>query len=254
MSNAANFPPPNPINRPNQFQKSFFPFGAFLFDDPNTTASPAVRMAPGWTFVGGGASGAVLSVDGRVGAVTLSDLYDALGAASTVQGNLTTHIGTIGNGAHMPVAGITDGNVAGGAAIAWGKISKSGATASDVGAEASNANLDAIAALTFLANNLLLLTGGGTTAVGQLVDAYVSNAAAIAWAKISKIGAVASDVGAASTAEVVANVSDGLMIASDKGKLDRLNVPLPSFLTMTKRERFLAAINRNPFSKRRLFS
>lgn len=34
---------------------------------------------------------AVTSVDGRVGVVTLSDLYDASGAAATVAGNLSTH-------------------------------------------------------------------------------------------------------------------------------------------------------------------
>lgn len=46
---------------------------------------------------------AVTSVDGRVGTVSLTDLYDAAGAAATVQGNLTTH-----TSATTGVHGITD--------------------------------------------------------------------------------------------------------------------------------------------------
>ena len=42
----------------------------------------------------------VISVDGRTGSVTLSDVYDPLGAAATVQGNLDTHIGLTGTSVH----------------------------------------------------------------------------------------------------------------------------------------------------------
>ena len=42
----------------------------------------------------------MISVDGRTGSVTLSDVYDPLGAAATVQGNLDTHIGLTGTSVH----------------------------------------------------------------------------------------------------------------------------------------------------------
>jgi hypothetical protein len=61
---------------------------------------------------------------------------------------------------------------------------------------AGNANLAAIAASTFAANSLILLTGPGAVTIGGLTNAYVDNAAAIAWSKIDKTGAVATDVGA----------------------------------------------------------
>ena len=51
MSNAANFPPTNAINKPNQFQKTLFPFDAFSADDPNVTASPKLTLNSLWTLV-----------------------------------------------------------------------------------------------------------------------------------------------------------------------------------------------------------
>ena len=52
MSNAANFPPSLPINRPNQVQKDFFPFAAFSASDPNNTAIPILKLLAPWIFNG----------------------------------------------------------------------------------------------------------------------------------------------------------------------------------------------------------
>jgi hypothetical protein len=49
----ANFPPVNPIDRPNQYQKGFYPFSAFSSDDPNVTANPVLRLIPPWRFSAG---------------------------------------------------------------------------------------------------------------------------------------------------------------------------------------------------------
>jgi hypothetical protein len=50
MSNAPNFPPSLPINRPNQVQKDFFPFAAFRSDDPNNTAIPILELIAPWAL------------------------------------------------------------------------------------------------------------------------------------------------------------------------------------------------------------
>jgi hypothetical protein len=63
-----------------------------------------------------------------------------------------------------------------------------------IGAQPLNANLTAISALTFAANNLMLLNGTAALSVGQLTDAYVSPSAAIAWTKISKTGSNLTDL------------------------------------------------------------
>ncbi len=41
---SGSFPPVNPINKPSQIQKSFFPFSAFSSDDPNVTANPKLTL------------------------------------------------------------------------------------------------------------------------------------------------------------------------------------------------------------------
>lgn len=48
---------------------------------------------------------------------------------------------------HLPAGGISNSQIAPGAAIDWAKISKSGATAADVGAQASNSRLSEIGSL-----------------------------------------------------------------------------------------------------------
>ena len=61
-----NNPPATPLNRPNQFQKSFFPFDAFEADDPNTTATPVLRMKPPWSFATGGTPAGGVPIGGII--------------------------------------------------------------------------------------------------------------------------------------------------------------------------------------------
>lgn len=67
----------------------------------------------------------------------------------TTDTEFTSHTSATGNGTHIPSGGITNTNVATSAAIAWSKIDKSGATASDVGADPVGTAAAAAAALTF---------------------------------------------------------------------------------------------------------
>lgn len=52
MSNAPNFPPTNPITRPNQIQKGLFPFDSYSADDPNVTAIPGLTLKSPWVRKG----------------------------------------------------------------------------------------------------------------------------------------------------------------------------------------------------------
>jgi hypothetical protein len=52
MSDAANFPKSVQIDKPNQYQKTLFPFSAFSSDDPNVTANPFLTLASPWAFKG----------------------------------------------------------------------------------------------------------------------------------------------------------------------------------------------------------
>ena len=72
------------------------------------------------------------------------DIPDISSTYQTTTG-FTTHTNSAGNGAHIPSGGITNTNIATGAAIDWGKISKAGAVAGDVGAQPANANLTTLA-------------------------------------------------------------------------------------------------------------
>jgi aspartate carbamoyltransferase catalytic subunit len=84
---------------------------------------------------------------------------DPVGTADAAVAN---HASQRGNGAHIPTAGITDTQVAGNAAIAWGKVSKSGATPADIGAQPS-----------------------GNYAPNPLLNAHIAPEAAIAASKIA---------------------------------------------------------------------
>ena len=94
---------------------------------------------------------------------------------------------------------VTNAHVNNSAAIAWTKIDKTGAVPGDVGAPAlSSSTPSDIAGVAS--------TGVGTTASRQdhthtigsqvVTNTHISNSAAIGWSKISKSGAVPSDVGA----------------------------------------------------------
>ncbi len=45
-----NYPPTNPVTTARQSQKSYFPFDAFSFDDPNQVANPVLRVKGPWSF------------------------------------------------------------------------------------------------------------------------------------------------------------------------------------------------------------
>ena len=76
----------------------------------------------------------------------------------------------LGTGADaFSIGQLTNAYVAASAAIAWSKISKSGAVPADVGAQASNVNLTGIAGLTSTADSLAYFTGtGGASALTTL--------------------------------------------------------------------------------------
>ena len=46
-----NFPSTVPLDKPNQYQKSFFPFEAFSADDPNATSPPKLILKYPWRLV-----------------------------------------------------------------------------------------------------------------------------------------------------------------------------------------------------------
>jgi hypothetical protein len=49
--NTPNNPSTNPIDRPSQYQKGFFPFSEFSADDPNVTANPTLTLSKAWRFI-----------------------------------------------------------------------------------------------------------------------------------------------------------------------------------------------------------
>jgi hypothetical protein len=128
-----------------------------------------------------------------------ADIPAAIARDSEVSSSIATHAATTGNGSHIPAAGITNTNVATGAAIAWAKLDKTGATAADVGAatsaqgtkadtalqpaaigstvQAYDADLQAVAGLTPTQNHLLI-RGATAWEARSLVDADIPAAIA----------------------------------------------------------------------------
>jgi len=49
-----NFPQTNPQDQSQQYQKQFFPFKAFQFDDPNVTNPPTLTLVSPWVLAGTG--------------------------------------------------------------------------------------------------------------------------------------------------------------------------------------------------------
>jgi hypothetical protein len=78
VSNAANFPPSNPVDKPSQYQKGFYPFSAFSADDPNVTNPPTLTLASPWILKGTFSGTGTALVTGVVGTAA------ALAAANQV--------------------------------------------------------------------------------------------------------------------------------------------------------------------------
>lgn len=191
------------------------------------------------------------------GGVTATQLGS--GAAATNVGTLGGQLsGTLPN-PFIGVGVINDVNVSLAAAIAWTKINKSGAVAGDVGAIAIGAAILAITAGTGLSStgttsptlsianggvtNTQLAAGAAAANIGTLggalagtipnptntpnfiVNADINSAAAIAWTKISKAGAVPGDVGAENPSNK--NVAGGYCGLDGGGKIPLANFASP---------------------------
>jgi hypothetical protein len=155
----------------------------------------------------------IQTVNGQSGPTIVLDAADvgadSSGTASSILGS---HTARHGNGAHLPEAGITNANVAEDATIAWGKISKSGATPGDIGAQPSgsyapnpvlNTHISPDAAIAWGKISKVGATPGdigaqpsGNYAPNPVLNTHISPDAAIAWGKISKVGATPADIGA----------------------------------------------------------
>lgn len=153
----------------------------------------------------------------------------ASGAAATNVGSLSGDLSGTLPAPAVAAGAITDSKVNAGAAIAWSKINKTGATAADVGAVAAGTAVTSVTAGTGMsmsgtatapivnianggvgsgqlaagaaATNVGALGGDFTgslpnpsIAAGVIVDADVNAAANIAWTKVSKAGAAESDI------------------------------------------------------------
>jgi hypothetical protein len=177
---------------------------------------------------------AVSSVDGRTGAVSLSDLDDASGAAATVQGNLNTHTGAttsvhgISNTANLVATTdtgtvtstmILDGTIVNGdinaaAAIAATKISGTAVTRADSGTVTS----------AMIANN-------------TIVDADINSAAAIAKTKIAGTAITAADTGTVTSTMIldgtIVNADINATAAIDKTKISGTAVTLTDVGTVS---------------------
>jgi hypothetical protein len=193
------------------------------------TLGGEVASITGGTGITIGGTASVPIVNISVGGVTNTQL--AAGAATanigSLSGALTGNLPTPALAASI----VFDANVNAAAAIQWSKINKSGAVAADIGAaslstvvntvtEGSGIDITGTAtnpiigvavggvAATMLAasaaaSNVGTLYGvlAGTLpapsfAAGAILNADVNSGAAIAWTKISKVGAVPADIGA----------------------------------------------------------
>lgn len=92
--------------------------------------------------------------------------------------------------------------------VGWGSITGVLSNQTDLGSaldgkQPLDTTLTAIAGVVSAPNTVLLSTGVDTFVAGQISNVYISGTAAISWAKINKVGAVPSDVGAAASGPVV---------------------------------------------------
>lgn len=201
--------------------------------------------------------GAGLTLLGGIVSVT-SGVYQPINSSLTELSNISPVINTVlicnGTGNYV-LGGIDNIHVSSTANISWSKISKAGATPSDINAVAvgpvtssglssvtntligrttagtgalesitvgtgltlsagvlsfsagSNyqpidQTLTALSGINSAINNVVVATGIDTFTTVQLTDAYIAVGANIAWAKINKTGALATDVGAVTSGPV----------------------------------------------------
>lgn len=139
------------------------------------------------------------------------------------------NFGWVSPNASLADGGITNVKISPTAAISWSKIDKTGAAASDVGAVPTGRALTAGVALSGggdltadrtlnvnIDNSTVAVNGTNQLSVkaGGINNNEIGAAAAIAWTKISKTGAVASDVGAAPVARSI-STGTGLLGGGD---------------------------------------